>query len=122
MLAVRSASEYLQTVEIFSTFVKLQCNVKSSFCMEDVRNSIPWKKPFIPKTGKEESNTNRKPERAVEISNHLHFFQAIIFQILNVCDEMQYVKRRTCSIEIEENAKLSTTTILGLEEYAHPNS
>ena len=84
--------------------------------MEDVRNSIPWKKPFIPKTGKEESNTNRKPERAVEISNHLHFFQAIIFQILNVCDEMQYVKRRTCSIEIEENAKLSTTTILGLKE------
>ena len=87
--------------------------------MEDVRNSIPWKKPFIPETGKEESNTNRKPERAVEISNHLHFFQAIIFQILNVCDEMQYVKRRTCSTEIEENAKLSTTTILGLEEYAH---
>ena len=29
---------------------------------------------------------------------------------------MQYVKRRTCSIEIEENAKLSTTTILGLKE------
>ena len=78
--------------------------------MEDVRNSIPWKKPFIPKTGKEESNTNRKPE-TVQISNHLHLFQAIIFQILKVMEWKQQNLLHT-----DRRDANPPTTILGLEE------
>ena len=37
--------------------------------MEDVRNSIPWKMPFILKTGKGESNINRKQEILISVDH-----------------------------------------------------
>ena len=37
--------------------------------MEDVRNSIPWKMPFILKTGKGESNINRKQEILMSVDH-----------------------------------------------------